>query len=242
MCGLDWAEVRPLISEALGDLDGVHVMVYPPGGAPEAALMKVSTPRPAMTAGRAVLLALMGRYVRLSQLEEGTTADGASLLEIQKLAYFLQEAGQPLSLAFVKARYGPYADNLNHALQPLEGHFLRGYGDRTQEVLKLSPIVLLPGAQAKAEQWIAGHADGQATDRIDAVMSLAEGFASAYGLELLSTVHWAAIREAGGEHITPASVIRLIEQWNARKGRLFTEVHVRRALEHLERLHWLNLD
>jgi hypothetical protein len=97
--GLDWKEVRPLISAALGDLPGVHVMVYPPDGAPPASSMRVSTLRPAMTAGRAVLLTLMGRYVRLSQLEEGTAADGASLLETQKLMYFLQEAEQPLSAA-----------------------------------------------------------------------------------------------------------------------------------------------
>jgi hypothetical protein len=122
------------------------------------------------------------------------------------------------------------------------GHFLRGYGDRTQEVLKLSPIILLPGAEAEAEQWIAGHEDDQAAVRIDAVMSLTEGFASAYGLELLSTVHWAATHETGGESSTPATIIGLIRQWNARKGRLFTEVHVHRALQHLECLHWLNRD
>ena len=34
-----------------------------------------------------------------------------------KLAYFVQAAGEPLSLAFVKQQYGPYAETLNHALQ-----------------------------------------------------------------------------------------------------------------------------
>jgi hypothetical protein len=42
---------------------------------------------------------------------------GASLPEIQKLTYFLQERGQRLRLNCVKARHGPYADNLNHALE-----------------------------------------------------------------------------------------------------------------------------
>lgn len=51
--------------------------------------------------------------------EQAAALDGASLLELQKLMYFLQEAGQPLRLKYVMARYGPYADNLNHVLQTM---------------------------------------------------------------------------------------------------------------------------
>jgi O-acetyl-ADP-ribose deacetylase (regulator of RNase III) len=158
--------------------------------------MRVRTERPGMTAGRAALLTTVGSYTRLSQLEQATAAEGASLLEIQKLMYFLQEAGQPLRLKYVKARYGPYADNLNHVLQALEGHYLRGYGDRTQQVMKLSPITLLPGAKDEGRRWLDDHPDNTA-NRIEAVMQLVTGFASAYGLELLATVHWIAAREAG---------------------------------------------
>jgi hypothetical protein len=62
-----------------------------------------------------------------------------------RLMYFLQERGQPLGLDYAKGRYGPYADNLNHALETLEGHYARGYGDRSDRVLNLSPISLVPG-------------------------------------------------------------------------------------------------
>jgi hypothetical protein len=88
-------------------------MVYPPQDAPSAESMPVRTRRPRMTPGRAALLAMMANYVRLSQLEEPAAVADASLLEIQKLLYFLQD-------------------------------YLRGYGDRTQQVLKLSPITLMP--------------------------------------------------------------------------------------------------
>jgi uncharacterized protein YwgA len=91
-----------------------------------------------MTVGRAALLTLLSGYAELSWLEGSTVTRGeASLLEIQKLMYFLQEGGQPLRLNYVKGIYGPYAENLNHVLQALEGHYLRGYGDRTQRVLDL---------------------------------------------------------------------------------------------------------
>jgi O-acetyl-ADP-ribose deacetylase (regulator of RNase III) len=237
--GLDWFDVRPLIQAALGDLPGVRVLVYPPHGAPAAESMRVRTERPGMTAGRAALLTTVGSYTRLSQLEQATAAEGASLLEIQKLMYFLQEAGQPLRLKYVKARYGPYADNLNHVLQALEGHYLRGYGDRTQQVMKLSPIILLPGAEDEGRRWLDDHPDSTA-NRIEAVMQLVTGFASAYGLELLATVHWIAAREAWGKVTNHGELKQHVESWNERKGRLFTDAHIRKAAGHLQSLGWIS--
>jgi len=235
--GLDWRDVRPLIAGALGDLPDVQVMVYPPRGAPPAQSMKIGTERPKITPGRAALLALLARYVRMSQLEEPGAPEGASLLEIQKLMYFLQEAGESLRLDYVKARYGPYAENLNHVLQAMEGHYLRGYGDRTQEVKKLSPISLMTGAEDAGCSWLADHPD-QTTERIEAVLSLVTGFASAYGLELLATVHWVLTRE-GANQTDLETLTRLVSSWNERKGRLFTEVHVRRAADRLRDSGWV---
>jgi O-acetyl-ADP-ribose deacetylase (regulator of RNase III) len=237
--GLDWSDVRPLIVEALGDLPGVRVMVYPPQETPPAKSMPVRTRRPRMTAGRAALLAMLGSYASLSQQEELATADGASLLEIQKLMYFLQERGQPLRLHYVKGRYGPYADNLNHALEPLEGHYVRGYGDRSDYVLKLSPICLMPGAVNEAAKWLDAHADDETSDRINAVSELVTGFASAYGVELLATVHWTATRDVSGGSTDPAVLAGIIGNWNERKGRLFTEAHVGKATSRLKELGWI---
>ena len=55
--------------------------------------MTVRTQHPRVTVGRAALLTLLSEYARLSWLEGSTvTRGGASLLEIQKLMYFLQES------------------------------------------------------------------------------------------------------------------------------------------------------
>jgi O-acetyl-ADP-ribose deacetylase (regulator of RNase III) len=236
--GLDWSDVRPLIVEALGDLSDVQVLIYPPSGAPPVESMRVGTERPRITPGRAALLTLLARYVHMSQLEEPAAPEGASLLEIQKLMYFLQEAGESLRLSYVKARYGPYAENLNQVLQKLEGHYLRGYGDRTQEVRKLSPISLMPGAEDEGRSWLAEHPD-QTVGRIEAVLSLISGFASAYGLELLATVHWILTREGGAALTDPQALAGLVSRWNERKGRLFTEVHVSRAADRLRDNGWV---
>ncbi len=96
--------------------------------------MRVATKKPAMTPGRAALLGLLERYAMPGYR--------LTLLEIQKLAYFLQAAGEPLRLNFVRGKYGPYAEPLHHVLQRLEGHFIRGYGDRSRN----ASVRLLPGA------------------------------------------------------------------------------------------------
>jgi len=152
--------------------------------------------------------------------------------------YFLQETGQRLKLNYVKGSYGPYAENLNHALQTLEGHYLRGYGDRSQEVLKLSPITFLSNAEPEALRWLENHPD-QTLERIDRVAALIAGFASAYGLELLGTVHWIATKEQPGQISNPQELAHRISDWNERKGLLFTEFHVRQAVSHLQALGWL---
>jgi O-acetyl-ADP-ribose deacetylase (regulator of RNase III) len=236
--GLNWRDVRPLIVAALGDMDGVEVFLYAPSGAPAAESMIIGTERPKLTKSRAAVLALLGAYIRLSQSEQVSATAGASLLEIQKLMYFLQSAGEPLRLNYAKARYGPYAENLNHALQALEGHYIRGYGDRTQLVTELSPITLLPGTEDKVASWLHAQESGD-SDRITEVLDLVTGFASAYGLELLATVHWILSHEPASEPSDPSSITKRVASWNERKGRLFTELHVQRAVDRLRDYDWI---
>ena len=85
--GLDWRDVQPRIQRALADLHGVRVLLFAPRGAPA-----IRTRRPDMTPARALLVKLMEQYLGL--------AYRLTLLEVQKLAYFLQEAGEPLRLRY----------------------------------------------------------------------------------------------------------------------------------------------
>ena len=89
--GLSWSDVLPLIERKLDGLD-VAVLIYPPDGAPHANEMKNRTPRPALTPGKAALVAMLSRYT--------APAVGATVVEVQKLMYFLQSAGQPLQLNY----------------------------------------------------------------------------------------------------------------------------------------------
>jgi O-acetyl-ADP-ribose deacetylase (regulator of RNase III) len=228
--GLDWREVRPIIEDAFLELPDVRVLLFEPVGTPEAKAMPVGTARPRMTPARALFIKLMDAYAALEY--------SRTLLEVQKLAYFLQEAGEPLRLNYEAGHYGPYAANLNKVLELMEGHFIRGYGDSQKPHAE---IELLPGAVEEATAFLADKSESRA--RLERVAELIEGFETPYGMELLATVHWVAHR-GGPKSDTPASdVAAAIEQvraWNPRKQRVFKPGHVRTAWSQLSRQGWIN--
>lgn len=236
--GLPWSAVRPRIFEALSKLTGVDVRVYPPGGAPAAKDMPVGTEAPSITRGRAALLELMRRYMRMVELETFIAPKGVSLLEIQKLTYFLQVAGEDLRLDFHPAKYGPYAEKLNFVLQRIEGHYLRGYGDRSEQILKLQPIEILPGAIEVARNWTNTSAP-DLEHRFSELEDLIGGFASPYGLELLSTVHWVATHSADQESLADEEIIVRVQAWSRRKKELFTPKHILSARRRLLDNGWI---
>lgn len=227
--GLDWAVVRPMIEEAFAELPEVQVVLFAPVGAPDPATMPVATPRPRLTLNRAALLVALHRY--LAQARSLEVRDGVSELELQKIAYLLQVLGQPSRLAFSRGRYGPYAEQLHHVLQGLEGHYLVGYGDRSTRVSDLRPIRLTEGTIKEASQWLAENGT-EASHRIAALMALVQGFETPYSLELLATVHYAAHQQpavaAAGE------IAERVASWNLRKARLFTSRHVSIAVDRLK--------
>jgi len=141
---------------------------------------------PGMTAGRAALVTLMQGYLN------GLLDPFVSLLEVHKLMYFLQEAGEPLRLRYQKGPYGPYADNLRHVLNAIEGHYVSGYADGGDDPEK--ELQLVPGAVEDAETFLQAHPE--TFSRLHRVTDLVDGFESPSGLELLATVHWVVAKES----------------------------------------------
>ena len=225
--GLDWGDVRQVIESTLSDLDDVEVLVYEPKGAPESDKMAKNRKVPQMTAGRAVLIELMQRYLG------GLLDPTVTLLEVHKLLYFMQSTGEPLRLKYQKATYGPYAQNLRHVFNTIEGHFVSGYadgGDAPDKELKL-----VPGAVDEAEAFLKQHPDSLA--RFEKVAELVEGFESPFGLELLASVHWVIEQESGQE---PDDVVQKIHSWNERKKQ-FTPRQVALAINTLRQKNWVNM-
>jgi O-acetyl-ADP-ribose deacetylase (regulator of RNase III) len=218
--GLDWTDVRPLILRAFEKLSDVQVSVFEPGKTPAAQSMAVSTEVPNMTAGRAALLGLMNQYL------SAVMDPFVTLLELHKLMYFMQELGEPLKLKFQPAQYGPYAENLRHVLNQIEGHFITGFGDGEDAPKK--PIE--PKAEAIVEARRLLKEYPETLRRFQAVSDLISGFETPYGMELLSTVHWVSAKDGA---TSPEEAVSKVHAWNDRK-KMFPPAHIELAWKVLE--------
>lgn len=220
--GLHWDDVLPRIKSALQDVPDVDVIIFEPKGPPDT-LRASSVPN--MTTGRASLVTLMHRYL------QGLMDPFVTLIEVQKLMYFMQEAGEPLRLNYIKHHYGPYANNLAHVLHRIEGYFVAGYQDGGDQPDKALTIV--PGAIGEADKALA-H-EPQTHENFNRVADLVNGFETPYGLELLATVHWVATREGATTH---EAAVERVRNWNERK-KAFTPRQVAIAFDTLKSKGWL---
>jgi O-acetyl-ADP-ribose deacetylase (regulator of RNase III) len=222
--GLDWEKVKGVIERGLAEVPDVEAVIYEPGGA--GGEMTAAT-KPEMTPGRAALVGLMRRYL-------GAMMDSSiTLLEIHKLMYFLQEAGESLRLDYQKGTYGPYAKNLRHVLQRVNGYLISGYtadADSPNE-----QVELLPGAVEEADAFLEDHPDTK--KRFDRVAELVDGFETPFGLELLATAHWVVVN---GE-VTDGSVDGAFYAWGPNKAQ-FTPEQIEIAVRRLSRDGWLGAD
>jgi O-acetyl-ADP-ribose deacetylase (regulator of RNase III) len=222
--GLQWSQVHPRIEQAFAGLPDTQVLLFEPVGAPAARDMVVTAKPPRMTEGKAALLGLMERY--LSALMDPFV----SLLEIHKLMYLTQEAGERLRLRYTKAPYGPYASNLRHVLTQIEGHFT-GYADAGDAPGK--HIEMNPEAVQQALIFLQDHPITQ--QRFERVVDLVEGFETPFGLELLTTVHWVAVHDGATDL---SSAIEKTHAWNVRK-QMFDAHQIGAAWNALTAKNWL---
>jgi hypothetical protein len=123
-----------------------------------------------------------------------------TLLEIQKLAWFLERSihrrnlEDVLDLRFQADRYGPFSPRLNHLLNALDGSYLRS----DKRIADCGPMDTIAFADPKADMIAAflrsgdGRAYGIVLEDTDALI---DGFQSPLGMELLATVDWLIRRE-----------------------------------------------
>jgi O-acetyl-ADP-ribose deacetylase (regulator of RNase III) len=208
--GLSWNTVRKLIEEKLSVLENVDIHIYEPT---DAKPFTKSTDVPSMTAGRAAMIKLMEKYLA------GLMDPFVTVLEIQKLMYFMQESGQELKLSFEKGKYGPYAPNLRHVLKKMDGHLIDGYGDSGDDPNK--PLSLLPGAIKDANKFLESQ-DSVTLSNLEKVFTLVNGFETGFGLELLATVHWVLKHE---EVRNDNELVTKVWSWNAGKQK-FTSTQI----------------
>ena len=223
--GLKWEKVRPLIEKYLRELPSVEVTIYEPRENLDDVTPAKRGEVPPMTTARAVVIAMMRRYLS-AMLDPNIT-----LLELHKLLYFMEVAGQGLSLHYQRAPYGPYAENLRHLLDKMNHYYIKGF--RRDGDAPTTNLELLPGSYADAEQFLAKDSDAE--ERLRKVFDLIDGWESPHGLELLSTVLWISREKHPG---TTHDYIKYMYEWGPRKKQ-FTERQIELAVSNLAEHHWI---
>ena len=221
--GLDWKMVKKLIEKKLKNINCTVILFEPLEQKIEKSITKEI---PKMTAGRAALIGLMDRYL------QGLMEAFISLIEVHKLMYFKQESGEELRLKYKKAQFGPYADNLRHVLNTIEGHFISGYEDGGDAPTK--QLKLIPKAVEDAKNYLTNKKN--TNENFVKVAKLVDGFETPFGLELLSTVHW-VVKNENASNLE--EVISKIYNWNERKKQ-FSRKQIQIALDVLIKNNWIN--
>lgn len=229
--GQKWTTVRPLIVRALSDLPDVEVVVYEPTPRYQNVAKREGVEE--LTPARALIAELIRRYWILG-IE-------CSLLEVQKLAWFLQqeiEASQledPLNIEFSAQRYGPYADALRHLLNAMDGSYLRS----EVRIPDASPTDVIAFNDAKKDQ-VATYLRSEAKlylGALERTEARIDGFQSPLGLELLATVGWLLTHE--GRRPEPEDIKEGLAAWQGgrkageRKLKVFDDRLIALALERL---------
>jgi len=230
--GLNWAEVKPRIEQALGDLEGVDIVVFEP----TSKYQNVAKPQGVekLTPARALIAELVRRYWVLGM--------ECSLLEIQKLAWFLERAieaeglDNPLDLRFEANNYGPYADRLRHLLNGLDGSYLKSE-KRINDCGPLDSIWFNDAKRDKVALYLKTEAK-EYLPALERTAALIDGFESPFGMELLASVDWLLAQS----QVTPdpESVMEGVRHWPGGKGsaqrklKLFDRPKVELALNRLK--------
>lgn len=134
-------------------------------------------------------------------------------------------------MKYVKGTYGPYAENLRHALGHIEGRLIAGDADGGDAPDK--QLSLVPGAIEDARSRLKEHPDALA--RFERVSSLVDGFETPFGMELLATVHWAATRD----NVRGNALVSAVHNWSGRK-RNMTPRQIGIAEKQLSAQGWLS--
>ena len=229
--GLAWADVKPLIARALDEVD-CTIVVYEPTGPYQNVVKRRGVE--ALTPARALLAEMIRRYEVLGF--------DCSILEAQKLAWFLAGAFRRMGLAnpiaddFAANRYGPYSDRVRHLLDSLDGSYLT-CERRVADARPFDPIRFRHDRKDRVSAYLTTPEASPYRPALDHASEVIDGFQSPHGLELLATVDW--LRRETATEMAVGPMRAAIAAWPgpdgaaARTARIFTPEQIAIAIAHL---------
>lgn len=237
--GLDWDIVRQHIEKSLASLEeDVEIFIYEPTRHYQNVAKKTGVEK--LTPARALIAELVRRYWVLGM--------ECSLLEIQKLAWFLErvieksDTKNPLKLEFTANNYGPYADKLRHVIDALDGSYLKS----EKRIADSSPLDVIWFDDQKKE-YVNTYLNTEGAEylsALEATSKLIDGFESPFGMELLATVDWLIEKEKCKP--TANAIEQGLKNWPAgkkwadRKLKIFNRRAIEIAIERLQQQNFIH--
>ncbi|MDY6215264.1 macro domain-containing protein [Actinobacillus porcinus] len=229
--GLDWELVKKCIEEELGELEDISIFLYEP--TLEYQNIRKLHGIEELTLTRALISELVRKYWALGI--------DCSLLEIQKLVWFLQRNIDKLGLKNeMKAKfrphfYGPYADNINHLLNKLDGSYL--LADKRIPDSSPNDVIWFNNEKEQILSLYLASIPKEYKRALSSTLDIIAGFESPFGLELLSTVDWLLENDKCQPNVE--SLRNGLKTWKSnkwaieRKLRIFTDNDLELALNKL---------
>ena len=212
-CGngrLEWRHVKRIIVEELDRIENIEAWVYTPTSVYQ------NTPKEkgveALTPARALTAEMVRRYCQINT--------DCTILEIQKLAWLVERGARVLNcdvslgFEFVANRYGPYSFKLIKLLDALDGSYLH-CSKRLADATPLDNIWF----DANRTNDLSGYFSNEGANLlpvVELVASIADGFETPYGMELLTTVDWLVCNE--GIEPQPVQIRNALSHWPGRPG------------------------
>ena len=188
--GLEWAEVRPLIIQEFANLKDVNIIVYEPTSKYQNVAKRTGVEK--LTIPRAMVAEMVRRY--------SIIGIPCSILEVQKLSYFLErlvpcsQLANDFKFEFTANKYGPFSNNLNHLLNGLDGSYLKS----DKRLADSGPQDTIHFDDARAD-FVSAFLNTPTAkpyqSLLESTEKLIDGFQSPYGLELLATIDWLVNKE-----------------------------------------------
>jgi O-acetyl-ADP-ribose deacetylase (regulator of RNase III) len=240
---LEWQDVKVEIESILGDLDSVDIFIYEPFSQYQNVAKRKGKKK--LTPARAMIAELVRQYWVMGM--------ECSLLEIQKLAWFLERTIEnsntleqkndlktikenPLDLQFEAHLYGPYADRLRHLLEHLDGSYLHS----DKRISDSEPLDVIWFNDSETDHLSTYLKSAEAKPYIASLQQtceLIDGFESPFGMELLSTLDWLIYKQGIAPNLD--AIKQGIQHWPAgeysaqRKTKLFDDRAIQIALDRL---------
>ncbi len=233
--GLEWRVVGPTLYAHLDRLD-IPVELYAPTHTPpdQLTLEFLASPPPS-TSGPKLSAAAVAVATIVGRLAEQPYRSAAGRIILQKIAYFLTEAGVPTGFHHIQGAFGPYSAEAAETRTKLINNGVL-VERRLGQMLAAEPGPTLLDAQrlysAELLDW---------NDEIERVFDLFMRLRTTRQAEIAATVHFAAtvLREGGLDEPSELDVLKFVRQWKERRTPPLTDTELAVMIRGLNAQRWL---